>query len=226
MVLAMEKYDADCVICGYDKFSDEGVLDNSKLFVTSCLSSDEAIVNCVKNYGLTVWNKIFKINKIKGKNETIEFSDKFIVGEDMNWLIRVIQSCKIISCIDFVGYHYRVRVGSAVFLSYGEKIFESCYSRGKAAYETYCLLKDKDYAWMFYKRYLFSIKDLMCAAYCTDNIKILNENRALLKDGIRKYRRFRLPFKERAFISKCRILMFISKYPKFKPILKVINKKM
>lgn len=101
------KYDADCIICGAQKF---GLSNSMEILSQNKYEGIENITNFInkniyKNVIRTPWAKAVKSEVIS--NKYIKFNPKVKLGEDTLFVIECYLHCNAIQTIDKVGYHYR-----------------------------------------------------------------------------------------------------------------------
>lgn len=105
--------DSDCIICNYEKFTDEIKFENTYTINAELLNSKQAIKKGFnKNFNIfyVVWNKIIKANIVK----KCRFDESMKNGEDSVFAFDIINSCNKISYIDFALYGYYIRKDGAV----------------------------------------------------------------------------------------------------------------
>ena len=105
----------DAIFFGYyDVYEKSNFIKFNKPTCTGIKDSYETIYNCMfpinNGYCATVWNKIFKKDKVKN----IYFDESFTVGEDEEWLVRVILNLSNIMLYNEPLYYYVQRSDSTL----------------------------------------------------------------------------------------------------------------
>ncbi len=108
---AMLQFEADMVVCGYyeeytDRTDRHGI-DKGKVVY----NREEAYGDFFRmagHIGSGCWNKLIKSDAIG----EIRFK-KYSMGEDVEWICRVLDNCQKVVCLDYYGYHYIHREDSA-----------------------------------------------------------------------------------------------------------------
>ena len=113
----------DAIFFGYyDVYEKSNFIKFNKPTCTGIKDSYETIYNCMfpinNGYCATVWNKIFKKDKVKN----IYFDESFTVGEDEEWLVRVILNLSNIMLYNEPLYYY-VQRSDSTFNSFEKLIF-------------------------------------------------------------------------------------------------------
>lgn len=116
MYKAASKNDSDAAICEYKVVdSASEVLEYSGSLESCVLTSDDAIklvTHFDKNVQVSLWNKIFKRDKIG----SLCFDIQKFVSEDMEFLLKALLNCNKVSYIKAPLYgYYAQRVGSAMY---------------------------------------------------------------------------------------------------------------
>ena len=113
---AMAEHDADMVSCGYyeeypDKTDVHGSDGDTVIYDRTGAYNDYFKMG--GRLGSGCWNKLIRAEAVRD----IRFKD-YRMGEDVEWLSRVIDNCDKVVCISNVGYHYIHREGSATRLEF------------------------------------------------------------------------------------------------------------
>lgn len=113
---AMIAYDADMAVCGYfeeypDRTDEHGTDSGTVLYDNT--QAYEDYFRMGGRIGSGCWNKLIKAEAAAG----IRFKD-YRMGEDVEWLSRVLDRCDKVVCTDYAGYHYIHREGSATRLEF------------------------------------------------------------------------------------------------------------
>lgn len=103
------KSDCDAAFCGFSMDSD--LTHQSKIYGQNCegrVSKEDAWLQMFvqDGYYTSIWNKMFRSDLIKKKNETIYFDEDIIMGEDEEWLSRVVENCETVYLKSKPLYHW------------------------------------------------------------------------------------------------------------------------
>jgi len=226
MVNVAEKNESDGAFCGYCCVYDNGTKREINPFMIETITAEDAVYECCKRNGwhLTIWNKIFRKDRIYSNNTPILFEKELYIGEDAYWLIQVLQNCKMIACCDTVGYFYRVgREGSAVTQGYKEKRIQSSINRYNANLLCYKFLCDNNnkHAYHLYRRCVFSLKDIVESAYYDNSSQILSEYWKKLRSGLKIYNRANKH--DKVFVAKCYLILYLVKLKAPKSIINKVE---
>ena len=193
----------DAIFFGY--YEDYENLDYIKPFAPcyiGCVNNYRAIYNSVfpyeNNYFTSVWNKIFKKDKVKD----IPFDESFTVGEDEEWLVRSVLNLSNIMLYNEPLYYYVQRSDST--LRSIEKISKNWLLQVKAKEEVLKLLSNNNecYNAAVPKEYgdMFS---LVAYSYITDGYSKSIE----VYKKIDKYKKIFLLSKNYSFRRKVKYLL-------------------
>ena len=113
---ALISNEADLAVCGYyEEYADRCIeigTGNGMIVYDNY----DAYVDYFKmggRIGSGCWNKLFRAKALNG----IEYKP-YVMGEDVEMLSRALNNCNKVVCIDYAGYHYIHRMGSATQLSF------------------------------------------------------------------------------------------------------------
>ena len=104
---------ADAVFGGYKFVGPNGSVEiRSPEQTGSVLSSEEALLRIMPQcgagrYNLFIWDKIFRRSVLMKDGELIQFDPAFSYGEDVLWVIQILQECKSVSFWQGCSYCYR-----------------------------------------------------------------------------------------------------------------------
>ena len=109
IIRTAKNYETDAVFCGFSMDSD--LTSKSKLY-GECFSG-KVSTNKVwghlfsqDGYYTSIWNKLFRANLIKNDKETLYFETNIIMGEDEEWLSRVMAKCESVYLLSEPLYHW------------------------------------------------------------------------------------------------------------------------
>lgn len=112
---------AEAALFGYARvYLDQRMGTNLPKEEEACVTSWTALEKCLRNgkygggYCVTVWNKVFRSDLIKGEGGTIYFDEKVTVAEDEIWLYHVFKKDFQVYCNPKTFYFYRERTESAL----------------------------------------------------------------------------------------------------------------
>lgn len=204
--------ETDMAVCGFN------TVFNNEIRDTSCDTeqlAQGAIVtrNLIEktSWGLVIWNKLIKRSAISSADgDLILFPEDLFIGEDALWILMVSQNCKNVSYVAKPMYYYIKRQGSAVFKSTNERLIESCISRYDAAFRSYTFLKNvqNPYAYMIFRRCVFSARDIACECYIKGNAPQYEKWIKKLFEDLKKYKSLVGKSEDKMFIFKNYILYF------------------
>lgn len=107
MVKAIEKYDADVSVCAdyYEYENDEGRVEERIADLPELFDKEEFYKEILKRntFGLEVWNKLYKFEKIKG----LYFPN--IIAEDRFWSVDAFERVEKIAYVPSPQFHYVIR---------------------------------------------------------------------------------------------------------------------
>lgn len=116
------KNDCPIVMCGAFFFNDQtGEKINCTPFRKGIFSTEKVWVDIVSTpitWGFTNWAKLFNRKIIIDKKDIVLFNENLILGEDRDWLSRVLIRTNYVFCINMPLYHYRRNI-SSISSSYG-----------------------------------------------------------------------------------------------------------
>lgn len=103
------KNDLDAIFCGFSMESD--LSEDQKLYgqiFDGCVSKEEAwkYMFDQDGYYTSIWNKMFRTGIIKGEADSIYFDTGIIMGEDEEWLSRILNKCSSIYLLSTPFYHW------------------------------------------------------------------------------------------------------------------------
>ena len=114
LVKGIEGADAAC--CGYVDYPyGEGVPVEKGIKPVASDNIEDAYEAIYERNGYftSVWNKLFRKEKIYRNGRLLFFDTSISVGEDELWLIRLLNRCTCVSFVHEALYHWRPRKGSA-----------------------------------------------------------------------------------------------------------------
>ena len=215
LVNSIKKNSTDASMCGYYQ-----VVGEKKYTVNpysrELLDNAQAIESCLNDNGwdLSTCNKLYKYSSLIKDGKLILFDTEIAIGEDADWLIRVLDNCRTVSCVNGAKYNYRFdRVGSAVYSSKKNNKLKASISRYEASKKSYDFLIEKysNAAYFMCKRMLFSAKDVAEEAYLQNDEEICQEYTSYLKKAIIAYIKIKKPNNNMFFIIKATILYVMIK---------------
>ncbi len=117
---AMERSSADMVSCGYyeeyeDRVDNYGLGSDESELVLNKYAAYVDYLRMGGRLGSGCWNKLIKKKAI----DEIRFKP-YKLGEDVEFLSRVLDNCTTVVCIGYRGYHYIHRKGSATRLTFSK----------------------------------------------------------------------------------------------------------
>lgn len=121
----MVRYDADMVSCGYFEEYPDRVDEYGTGLRTAVYDKKEAYEDYFRmggRIGSGCWNKLIRRAAVKN----IRFKN-YRMGEDVEWLSRIIDNCNKIVCVDYGGYHYIHRDGSATRRGFSDANLDILY---------------------------------------------------------------------------------------------------
>lgn len=220
-----EKNKSDAVFCGYYEVDGEKLIRAVPEY-KSAADNKTAIRDCVRDWQLTIWNKIFKRSSIiDSTGQLILFDEDLFVGEDAFWLTKVLLNSDKITYIYEAEYYYRLnRAGSAVNLSRGEKKLQSCMSRLEASKRCFDILEQQGciYCCLMFRRCVFSARDIVCEAYFQRDIDTFRQYMKLFGQYLHQYSRMEKETPDLKFIIKNYIIFLIVRLRLPRPLLKLI----
>lgn len=214
----------DISVCGFNKVTENGiipVLDHVGKNVTGTEAVREFIGNIA--WGLIMCNKLFRREVIFSKQSAFSlFCEDLIIGEDALWIISILQKCRGVSYVPKALYYYVERPGSAVYNSKHDKWMESCASRYEAAMRGYKILKSANnpYAYMMYRRCVFSSRDIACGSYCEKQGSIYRKWIKNFGSSLYQYRKMLVGSEDKMFILKNELLYYFMRIHMPKRIVK------
>ena len=115
---AMMSHDADMVACGYfeefpDRIEEHGTDGGSITF-----NKIEAYKDYFKmdgHIGSGCWNKLIRASAVGDLR-----LKKYRMGEDVEWISRVLDNCEKVVCLEYAGYHYIHRDTSATRIGFSD----------------------------------------------------------------------------------------------------------
>lgn len=115
---AMAVHNADMAVCGYyeefpDRVEEHGTGGGISVFDRSGAYKDYFRMD--GRIGSGCWNKLIKTAAVRN----LRFK-KYRMGEDVEWICRVLDNCNIIVCTDHAGYHYIHRETSATRIGFSD----------------------------------------------------------------------------------------------------------
>ena len=117
LYIVMTENMADMVSCGYYEEYPDHVYEHGKdcgTVVFDKFQAYEDYLNMGGRIGAGLWNKLIRSDAIKD----LRFKD-YKMGEDVELLFRIVGLCNKVVCIDYEGYHYIHREGSATRIGFG-----------------------------------------------------------------------------------------------------------
>ena len=125
LYMALMEKDADMVSCGYyeeypDRIDEHGT--GSGTIVYDRTEAYEDYFRMGGRIGSGCWNKLIKVDAIG----SVRFKN-YRMGEDVEFLCRIIDRCNRIVCVDYAGYHYIHREGSATRLEFSSTNLDILY---------------------------------------------------------------------------------------------------
>ena len=121
---ALQKDQAQLSVCGYWEEEETGALKRQLSTEEKQMSAREtlgAIFFC-DEIGRSLWNKMF--DKMVIQKHQLRFSSKYLVGEDMVFLIRYLQAIESVHVSDSAAYYYLWRTGSAMQKRYWDEAYD------------------------------------------------------------------------------------------------------
>ena len=188
----------DAIFFGYFEENDRF---NNKIAISPSRSGEvgikDAIYSCMlpdgNNYFVSVWNKIFRREKI----ENVTFDESFTIGEDEVWLIQVIKRMTKIKLLSKPLYHYVQRQNSS--LRSIRKINDNWQSVVLAKEKTIQLIMDEEVCKNHIKAKGYNdLFGLVIYAYIAND----NKKSKIVHSEIRKYKKYFLESNEYSYKRK------------------------
>lgn len=173
-ILMSQIGNADCIICGFKKFTNEIEFENRYNCIAETMTSIEAIKKGFFNNSdifYVVWNKIIKSDVAKKQR----FDEKMKNGEDSLFAFNVIRNCNSVIYLDVDLYGYYMRNDGAVnsidIKGRKDKLKASRYMY----YE--CMLIDNSIAQKAKTNYFWQIVNNYSKVTCKKERKLLSEEK-------------------------------------------------
>lgn len=103
-----EEKSCDCVFCGFERYTESGRMigGGCKRPVGNASGKEIGPLLRTKAYDCNIWAKMFRREMIFDSQGYVKFSSSFSVGEDYDWLIRVLCNCRSVQLCPESFYRY------------------------------------------------------------------------------------------------------------------------
>ena len=112
MVKCIEQSGADIVFGGYNRIVEDDIIKVvPKEKTGTVVSIEDALLHSIpqqgiRRYDLYIWDKLYRKSSIMINDGIIKFDSRFKFGEDVVWLIQVMQNCNSVVFWNGSGYNY------------------------------------------------------------------------------------------------------------------------
>lgn len=187
---SMQIPDVQMAVCGFQEDEENGQIRRVLKPSPDVLDADKllSMIFFHDEIGRSLWNKML-VRKIIADNKIL-FSGKYLVGEDMLFLIRYLQKAHHISISNTIGYHYLWRKGSAM----QKQKWDACYYRSRRSWiealksAEKLLHKQKEALNQLHFYQILVYYRILCeSASLTGNSKKKSNMEHLLHSYVRKY---------------------------------------